>query len=59
MADCAGYTEGVGSTSGSTIMQIATFDEFTGLKLAGLEGADILALNFFAGRGLPGLHLRG
>ncbi|MSR56698.1 MAG: hypothetical protein EXS05_03375 [Planctomycetaceae bacterium] len=33
---------------------LPSFDEFTGLKLAGLESYDILALSFYGARGLPG-----
>ena len=33
---------------------LALLDEFSGLKAARLESYDVLALSFFAGRGLPG-----
>lgn len=36
-------------------MQLAKFDEYTGLRMADLESCDMLALSYFAGRGLPGL----
>ena len=36
-------------------MQLATFDEFTGLRMAGLDSCDMLALSYYAARGLPRL----
>ena len=45
-----------GHSSGIRIMQtgLASLDEFTGLKAAGIDECDVVVLNHHAARGLPG-----